>query len=90
MIVIGVYMAVRALLYFTGWDGHNNVYVCKGPNSYAYHRFKYCAGLKDCSGSLSKVNIYFAKDSLGRKECGYCRQALDEIEAEDRGDNLRP
>ncbi|MBD5272845.1 MAG: hypothetical protein HDS42_06245 [Bacteroides sp.] len=45
------------------------VYVCNGPNSYAYHSTPYCSGLNRCSTSVKKVK---ASSVRGRKPCKKC------------------
>lgn len=90
MVISGLLFAVALLVFLTGPDSDNDVYVCYGPRSHAFHYFEACDGLKLCTGGLSKVKVQFATDSLGRKECGYCRSMLDAIESDDETDNLRP
>lgn len=46
------------------------VYICKGPNSTAYHYSPHCGGLRQCSTDLEKLTIKEAVEK-GRKLCGY-------------------
>lgn len=59
--------AVGLLIYRTGNYSDNDVYVCYGPRPHAFHYFESCDGLKACMSSPSKINIQFAKDSLGKR-----------------------
>lgn len=47
-----------------------HVYICEGPDSYAYHYDNKCPGLERCTTELRKVSKEEAKN-LGRKECGW-------------------
>lgn len=48
------------------------VYICMGPNAYAYHNNRGCSGLNRCSCEIRKVSLSEAK-RLGRdKPCGKC------------------
>jgi len=49
---------------------NSQVFICKSPNAYAYHKHK-CHGLKRCKYKVEKVDEAKAK-KLGRKKCGYC------------------
>lgn len=46
------------------------VYICKGPNSTAYHYSPHCRGLRRCSTDLEKLTVKEAVEK-GRKLCGY-------------------
>ncbi|MBR9859805.1 hypothetical protein GYB22_03470 [bacterium] len=46
------------------------VYLCTGPDSYAYHFKKNCRGLSNCSTALKESTESEAKE-LGRKLCGW-------------------
>lgn len=50
--------------------GETYVYICKGPNSRAYHYNPHCRGLKQCTTELEKLTLREAKE-IGRKLCGY-------------------
>lgn len=46
------------------------VYICKGPNSTAYHYSPHCRGLTQCSTDLEKLTVKEAVEK-GRKLCDY-------------------
>ena len=46
------------------------VYICKGPNSAAYHYNPHCRGLRQCSTDVEKLTVKEAVEK-GRKLCGY-------------------
>ncbi len=46
------------------------VYLCKGPESYAYHYTKTCRGLSRCSTDLEKTTESEAI-KIKRKLCGW-------------------
>ena len=47
------------------------VYICMGSSSYRYHARKKCRGLKNCGGSVKKINLQEAKN-IGRTPCRIC------------------
>ena len=46
------------------------VYICKEPNSTAYHYSPHCRGLRQYSTDLEKLTVKEAVEK-GRKLCGY-------------------
>lgn len=48
------------------------VYICTGPNAYAYHLNKNCRGLKRCSCEIRHVSREEAKRLKYTKPCGLC------------------
>lgn len=47
------------------------VYLCMGPKSSAYHLTPNCRGLRNCSTQLKKMSEKEAV-SKGRHACGFC------------------
>jgi hypothetical protein len=62
-------LTVFVLTSFTQ-SGDRTVYLCKGPESYAYHYKQDCRGLAKCSTRLEKTTESEAK-KLKRKLCGW-------------------
>lgn len=50
----------------------NNVYICLGPNAYAYHLNKNCRGLRKCSCEIRAVSREEARKLDFKKPCGIC------------------
>lgn len=48
------------------------VYICKGPQSHAYHKTKLCQGLKRCSTDIKAISKTEATNSLNRDPCSFC------------------
>ena len=46
------------------------VYICKGPNSTAYHYSPHCRGLRQCSTDVEKLTVKETVEK-GRKLCRY-------------------
>lgn len=47
------------------------VYICNGPDSYAYHAHPSCGGLNNCSTQIYKVSQSEAVNK-GRRACRRC------------------
>jgi hypothetical protein len=52
-------------------SGEQFVYICKGPNSYAYHLSPDCRGLSMCSSVIAEITPDSAI-KLGRRPCKIC------------------
>ncbi|HBI00039.1 MAG TPA: hypothetical protein DHV26_03625 [Cytophagales bacterium] len=50
----------------------NDVYICKGPQSKAYHNNSGCKGLKRCSTDIESVTEVYATKQLNRHKCRFC------------------
>jgi hypothetical protein len=49
----------------------NRVYICKGPDSYRYHRNLNCRGLNNCTAEVYEVTVNHAR-RLKRTPCKIC------------------
>jgi len=47
------------------------VYICNGPNSYAYHSHDRCSGLNNCSTQIYAISLSEALGK-GRRACQKC------------------
>jgi hypothetical protein len=47
------------------------VYICNGPNSYAYHSHGRCSGLNNCSTQIYAISLSEALGK-GRRACQKC------------------
>lgn len=50
--------------------GDTIVYICTGPKSKVYHKYKDCKGLSRCSRSIKAVKLSDVKES--RRPCKIC------------------
>lgn len=48
------------------------VYICTGGSSKRYHKHNYCKGLDNCKGTVKKVSLSYAEDTLKRTPCKIC------------------
>lgn len=48
-----------------------HVYICTGPNAYAYHKTNTCKGLRRCKGEIKEISLEEAKKE-NRKACKLC------------------
>lgn len=62
---------VYTFFLITGCSATDKIYLCNGPTSVAYHRTKYCKGLRKCSSEIEVADRAQAK-AKGRRACGYC------------------
>lgn len=62
------------LLFFNPGSSHlaEEVYICSGSGSYAYHFYKDCKAFSKCTTNISPVSLKHAKAGLKRKPCGIC------------------
>ncbi len=58
----------------------NNVYVCDGPKSIAYHSTRNCNGLNNCSTSIREITLSEA-NKIGRRACRICKPSTAKIDA---------
>ena len=49
----------------------DEVYICTGPHSHAYHTDRHCEGLDRCSRTIETVTLEEAED-MGRHPCRFC------------------
>lgn len=59
-----------AILFCSSIENHG-VYICTGPNAYAYHKTKTCRGLRHCTGEIKEISLAQAKKN-NRKACKLC------------------
>jgi hypothetical protein len=59
-----------AILFCSSIEKHG-VYICTGPNAYAYHKTKTCRGLRHCTGEIKEISLAQAKKD-NRKACKLC------------------
>lgn len=48
------------------------VYVCTGGSSKRYHKTSSCKGLDNCKGTIKKVSLSYAEDTMKRTPCKIC------------------
>ena len=51
----------------------NDVSICTGPFSKAYHTKNECIGLSRCSGVILEVSKQDAENIYQRHQCRYCK-----------------
>lgn len=64
------------------------VYICTGKSSHAYHSTDECYGIQACTGDIEKVSLEDAV-YMGRTPCHYCHNEEDEEES-DREEEYDP
>lgn len=62
---------ILSLLFLYPGISSIRVYVCTGPNAYAYHKTKTCRGLRHCTGEIKEISLAQAKKD-NRKACKLC------------------
>lgn len=65
-------LSALALAFTSSTAKKETVLICRGSNSYAYHK-DYCQGLKRCTKEVIEVTKNEAVNTYGmKKACGYC------------------
>lgn len=62
---------IISLLFLCPSISSKHVYICTGPNAYAYHKTKNCRGLLHCTGEIKEISLAQAKKD-NRKACKLC------------------
>ena len=62
---------ILSLLFLCLNISSKHVYICTGPNAYAYHKTKTCRGLRHCTGEIKEISLAQAKKE-NRKACKLC------------------
>lgn len=65
----------------------NEVWICTGSSSHAYHSNGDCFGLQNCSAEIEKISKDEAID-MGRTPCHFCHKDATEQGDPDRYDPL--
>lgn len=60
-----------AFLAFSAFSAQQNVYICTGSSSVAYHKTSDCSGLRNCKGTVKKITLQEAQ-KLNRRACKIC------------------
>lgn len=63
-------LIISLLFLYPGYSS-NHVYICTGPNAYAYHKTRNCRGLRRCTGEIKEISLAQAKKE-NRKACKLC------------------
>ena len=48
------------------------VFICTGPKSECYHKYRECKGLGRCSREIKKITLQEAKEIYHRRPCSKC------------------
>lgn len=62
---------IISLLFLCPSISSKHVYICTGPNAYAYHKVNSCKGLRRCKGDIKEISLEQAKKE-NRKACKLC------------------